>query len=122
MRRPAGARGADAPAILFVDPEDGATGILCDTPVALRLSSPVDPASLGPETLRVHDDAGPVPGEARLLADGRLLVWRAARLLRPLALHFVVAQGLRDRRGREVAPHWSRFVPCAIGREDLLLP
>ncbi len=119
MRRPAP---ESAPAVLFVDPEDGATGILRDAPVALRLSAPLDPDCLGPDTLRIHDDAGRVPGQARLLADGCLLLWRAARPLRALALHFVVAQGLRDRRGRAIAPHWSRFVPCAIGREDLNLP
>lgn len=111
-----------APAVLFVDPEDGATGIFRDAPVALRVSAPLDPQCLGPDSFRVHDDAGMVPGQARLLADGRLLLWRAARPLRALALHFVVAQGLRDRRGRAIAPHWSRFVPCAIGREDLNLP
>jgi hypothetical protein len=118
-----GAAAADVtpPAILFVDPEDGATGVMRDTAIALRLSAPLDPDSVGPETLRVHDDGGAVPGAACVLADGRLLVWRAERPLRPLALHFVVARGLRDRRGREVPAHWSRFVPCAISREDLLL-
>jgi len=113
---------AEGPAILFVDPGDGATGIFHDAPVALRASTPLDPHSVGPCSLRVHDDAGAVPGSAWLLADGCLLVWRAERLLRADALHFVVADGLRDRRGRCLAPHWSRFVPCAIGREDLLLP
>lgn len=122
MKRISGACERAAPSILFVDPGDGATGILRDAPVALRLSAPLDPASVGPDSLRVHDDAGRVPGEARLLADGRLLVWRAARPLRALALHFVVAQGLRDRCGRDLAPHWSHFVPCDIGREDLILP
>jgi hypothetical protein len=110
------------PAILFVDPEDGATGVFRDAPIALRTSVPLDPASVGPGSIRVHDDAGTVPGSARLIADGSLVLWTPERLLRADALHFIVADGLRDRRGRVVAPLWSRFVACAIGREDLLLP
>jgi hypothetical protein len=107
------------PQILFVEPEDGSTGVFLDTPVALRASVPLDPLSVGPESLRVHDDTGRVPGVARVLADACVVLWRASRPLRPQTIHFVVVDGLRDRRGRALAPHWSRFVPCGIGREDL---
>ncbi len=120
MRRLAERADDAQPQILFVEPEDGSTGVFFDTPVAVRASAPLDPLSVGPDSLRVHDSAGRVPGAARVLTDACVALWRASRPLRPGALHFVVADGLRDRQGRELRPHCSRFVPCAIGREDLL--
>jgi hypothetical protein len=109
----------ERPAIALVEPGDGATGIFRDAPVALRTSAPVDPRSLTAETLRVQDPEGRVPGHARASADGRLLVWWPERLLQPDVLHFVVVRGLLDLRGRPVAPHFSRFVPCGLARQDL---
>jgi hypothetical protein len=108
-----------APGVVHVEPRDGATGIFCDTPVALRLSAPVDPRSLTRETLRVQDALGRVPGQAQASADGCLLVWWPARPLRADTLHFVVVSGLRDLHGRSMAPHFSRFVPCGFVRQDL---
>lgn len=119
MRRPPAPAEDGPPQILFVEPEDGSTGVFLDTPVALRASVPLDPLSVGPESLRVHDDVGRVPGVARVLADACVVLWRATRPLRPEAIHFVVVDGVRDCRGRTLARYWSRFVPCGIGREDL---
>ena len=54
-----------------------------------------------------------------MFTDGRLVIWTAARLLAPGIEHLVTADGLKDRKGREVAPHRSRFVPGALARSDL---
>lgn len=105
--------------VALVEPDDGATGIFCDAPVALRISSPVDPRSLTAETLCVQDPQGCVPGRVQASGDGCLVFWQPERLLQPDVLHFVVVRGLRDRRGRPVAPHFSRFVPCGLARKDL---
>lgn len=112
-------RAGQAPGVAHVEPEDGATGIFRDAPVALRLSSPIDTRSLTGETLRVQDSDGPVAGRTQASADGRLVVWRPERPLRPNVLHFVVASGLTDQAGRPLAPHYSRFVPCAFARKDI---
>ena len=109
----------ERPGIALVEPGDGATGIFRDAPVALRVSAPVDPRSLTAETLRVQDPDGCVPGHAQASGDGCLLVWWPERLLQPDVLHFVVVRGLFDLRGRPVAPHFSRFVPCGFARQDL---
>ena len=50
------------PAVARVDPRDGATQVLRDAPVILRISQPLDPASLSLETVSVEDDGGAVPG------------------------------------------------------------
>lgn len=110
-----------APAVARVDPRDGATQVLRDAPVILRISQPLDPESLSLETVSVEDDGGTVPGRLRLSPDFLVVIWGGDRPLRPGILHFVVARGLRDRRGRPVNPHWSRFVPCDLAREDLRL-
>lgn len=107
-----------APGVVHVEPGDGATGILCDTPVALRLSVPVDPRSVSAETVRVQDPFGAVPGHPQASADGCLIVWQPERPLRADLLHFVVASGLRDAHGRPLAPHFSRFVPWCFARQD----
>ncbi len=110
-----------APAVARVDPRDGATQVLRDAPVILRISQPLDPESLSLETVSVEDDDGTVPGWVRLSPDSFVVIWGGDRPLRAFMLHFVVARGLRDRRGRPVHPHWSRFVPCDLAREDLRL-
>ena len=109
------------PAVARVDPGDGATQVLRDAPVVLRMSQPLDPGSVSPETVLVEDDDGAVPGWLRLSPDAQVVIWGGERHLRPGILHFVVARGLRDRLGRPVHPHWSRFVPCDLAREDLRL-
>lgn len=110
-----GGRQADQPpAVLHVDPDDGRVGVFCDALVVLHVSQPLDEASLVAATFSVRDPAGAVPGELRVVGRGDVLVWRAARRLRPDAPHFVLVSGLLDRRGRELPRHLSRFVPCAF--------
>jgi hypothetical protein len=108
-----------APWVMRTSPEDGAVFVLRDTPVLVRLSHPVDPATLSPATLRVIDACGAVPAEIASTADGLLVIWRARRLLVPGVEHVLTMSGLRDRQGREVSAHWSRFVPCGLARDDL---
>jgi hypothetical protein len=106
--------------VMKVDPGDGATGVLRDTPVLARLSHPADAASVHTGTFRVEERGGAeVPGVVLLSPDGRLLIWTAVRLLAPGVEHLVTADGLKDHRGRHVAPHRSRFMPCALARDDL---
>ena len=111
---------AQGPAwVTKVDPGDGATGVFRDTPVLARLSHPADAASVT-GSFRVEErGGGEVPGAVLLSPDGRLLIWTAARLLAPGVEHLVTADGLKDHRGRQVAPHRSRFVPCALARDDV---
>lgn len=105
--------------VLRVDPHDGATGVFRDAPVVLRLSHPaqVEP---GLDPVEVLDDQGAVPGATFVSPDGLVLVWRGLRGLKPEAVHFVATRGLVDREGRPFAPHLSRFLPCTLGREDLV--
>ena len=103
-----------------VDPGDGATGVFRDARVLACLSHPADAATVHRGSFRVEESGGAeVPGELMLSPDGRLLIWIAARLLMPGVEHLVTADGLRDSRGRQIAPHRSRFVPCALARDDV---
>src|SRR2546426_562105 len=103
-----------------VDPGDGATGVFRDPRVLACLSHPADAATVRGGHFRVEEaGGGEVPGEVLLSPDGRLLIWTAARPLVPGVEHLVPADGLKDHRGREVAPHRSRFVPCALARDDV---
>lgn len=105
--------------VLRVDPHDGATGVFRDAPVVLRLSHPAQ-VEAGAAAIEVLDDQGAVPGATFVSPDGLVLVWRGLRGLRPEAVHFVATRGLLDREGRTFAPHLSRFLPCGLGREDLV--
>ena len=103
-----------------VDPRDGATGVFRDARVLACLSHPADAATVHDGSFRVEESGGAeVPGDVLLSPDGRLLIWTAARLLVPGVEHLVTADGLRDHRGREDVPHRSRFVPCALARDDV---
>jgi len=103
--------------VLRVDPLDGATGVFRDAPVLVRLSGPLDDASLTAEAFSVRDPDGPVPGSlSRVAVD--LLVWNASRALRPHAIHFVLTRGLRDVAGHAIADHCSRFVCGELGFAD----
>lgn len=105
--------------VLRVDPEDGAAGVLRDSPVLLRLSRPVDPGCLSPLALEVRDGRGSVPSRLGLSPDRRVLIWRPARRLAARAEHLVIASGLRDETGGTLAPHFSRFVTGGLGGDDL---
>ena len=111
---------ADDPVrVLRVEPKDGATGVFRDTPIVASLSHALQPSSVVAEAVCVEDDEGAVPGRSALSADGRCVVWRAERLLVPGAAHRVTVAGLRDLRGRAIAPHQSAFVPCDLTFRDL---
>lgn len=124
--RPAGVNPCGSPlaapaCVLRVDPSDGAKGVFRDAPVVLSLSRPVEASSVSPETLRVREAGGAtVPGRLELSPDGSVVIWTGTRLLEPGVEHVVVAEGLRDLRGWEVAPHESRFVPCDFALGDPL--
>ena len=100
--------------VLRVDPRDGAMGVFRDSPVIVRLSQPVDQASLTADAFHVEGPEGRVAGRLALSPDGCCLIWTAERLLAPDELHFVVVRGLADRHGRGVEPHITRFVPCDL--------
>lgn len=107
------------PSLVRVDPGDGATGVFRDAPVVARFSHPLEPSSLSGQTFRVWDGGGPVPGLARLCPARDVVVWQGDRALLSDLTHFVMASGLRDIRGRDVAPHLSRFVTCSLVRRDI---
>jgi Big-like domain-containing protein len=111
---------ADDPVrVLRVEPRDGATGVFRDTPIVASLSHPLQPSSVTSEAFAVFDEDGAVPGRSALSADGRCVVWQAERLLVPGSRHRVNVSGLRDLRGRTMAPHRSDFVPCDLSFRDL---
>lgn len=116
---PVGSAETAAGWVMRTSPEDGAVFVLRDTPVLIRLSHPVDLATLDDEAVRVVDAHGAVAAEISATADGLLVIWRAHALLVPGVEHVLSVSGLRDRQGREMSPHWSRFVPCGLAREDL---
>jgi Bacterial Ig-like domain len=117
--RPSLSAGDDPVRVLRMDPTDGATGVFCDTPIVASLSHPLQASSVTAEAFAVEDEAGAVPGEPALTPDGRCVVWRPARLLVPGVAHRVRVAGLRDVRGRTMAPHQSRFVPCDLTFRDV---
>jgi hypothetical protein len=105
--------------VMNTTPPDGAVFVLRDSPVLLRFSHAVDPLSLSTRAVRVLDASGDVPAGVRWAAEGHVVIWESRRLLVPGVEHVVIARGLLDRRGRAVAEHWSRFVPCGLSRDDL---
>lgn len=122
LRMPASAaRGAEELTlrVQHVDPPEGARGVFRDSPVVVRLSRPVDPLTVTPETFLVMDDSGPVPGGVWTSLDGRVVVWTPTRLLAAGRLHYVRLAGLRDRRGRDLAVHESAFEPGHLALGDL---
>jgi hypothetical protein len=111
---------ADEPfRIVRVDPTNGAAGVFRDAPVVVSFSHPLDVASLAGESLRVEEAGHALAGEWRLSPDGAVAMWIATTLLQPGREHVVVASGLKDRHGREVPRHESRFVPGDLTFEDL---
>jgi len=104
--------------VVRVDPGDGSAFVLRDTPVLIRLSAAVDPASVTHRSVHVVDAGGAVPSHLGLSADERVVIWCPERMLVPGAEHEVRVRGLVDRAGRPVRVHASRFVPCGFARKD----
>jgi hypothetical protein len=114
------ALGADGPGlVVHVEPGNGATGILRDSPVVTRLSRCVDRLSLSAATFRVEDPSGPVPARLATSPDGHVVLWWPERLLEAGAEHRVVAEGLRDAVGRPIPTWESRFVAGGFAGADL---
>jgi hypothetical protein len=112
----------EAPSVLRVNPEDGAAGVFRDAPVIVSLSHPIDPATLAltPDAVRVETvDGCIVEGRVSASPDGAVLIWTAVHGLTAGAIHFVAVRGLRDRRGLDLRPHVTRFVPCDLTLADL---
>jgi len=110
----------DQPAwVMRVDPSDGASFVLRDTPVLLRVSHRLLAESVSADSVRVLDPQGQVSGQVRVCGDGRVVIWQAERLLTSGVEHVVIVRGVRDTRGRVVQEHWSRFVPCGLARAEL---
>jgi len=105
--------------VVRVEPADRSAGVMRDSPVLLRLSRRVDPASVSMQTVEVRDPSGCVPAHVELSPDGLVLILRPRRLLTPDVEHEVRATGLRDDGGREVAAHRSRFLTCRLSTRDL---
>jgi hypothetical protein len=105
--------------VQHLDPPDGARGVFRDAPVVARLSRPVDPLTVTPETFLVMDEHGPVPGGVWTSLDGRLAVWTPGRLLIAGRLHCVRLAGFRDRHGLELVVHESGFEPGDLALGDL---
>jgi len=103
--------------VVWVEPEDGAQGVFRDPVVLVRVSQPVDPASLA--QLHVRDEAGTVPSRLETSPDLRVLIWRPERLLRPGTEHVIIMEGLRDRRGQALPDFRSRFVCGTLAQADL---
>jgi hypothetical protein len=103
------------PFVMWVEPEDGAQGVLCDSVVLVRFSQPIDPESLA--CLRWLDPEGDVPVHFETSQDRRVLIAHAERRLCPCTPHVLRIDGLRDVRGRSVPVFESRFVsgPVAFG-------
>ena len=106
--------------VVRIDPGDGAIGVFRDDPVVAVLSHPADAASVTAEVFQVSDDAALVAGALRVSPDARVVVWTPGTALRPDADHLVSIAGLRDLRGREMAPHRSRFRSCRFTARDAM--
>ena len=105
--------------IVRVDPLNGAAGVFRDATIIVSFSHPLDAASLGGETLRVEEAGRALVGEWKLSPDGAVAMWIATGLLTPGREHVIVVSGLKDRHGREVPRHESRFVPGDLTFEEL---
>jgi hypothetical protein len=118
--RPVAGLVAEPTWVVKVDPGDGSSFVLRDTPVLVRLSAPVNPASVTHRSVRVVDASGPVPAELSLSADERVVIWCPQRLMAPSIEHELVVCGLLDRQGRPVPNYTSRFFPCGLARGDFI--
>jgi hypothetical protein len=114
-----GPSGDGGPRVVRVDPEDGAMAVFGDAPVVITVSHPVEPSSLGPRTIRLSSREGAVDGGLALSPDARVVIWTPRHRLRA-GEHVVEVSGVRDRRGRDVAPHRSVFTVAHPSLDDLL--
>ena len=110
----AGVLAEGSPVVSRIDPPNGATGVFRDALVVASLTHPADPSTVSSCTFRVEDEACMVPGRLMVSPDGRALIWRGRRLLRPNREHRVILSGLRDVHGREVAGHTGWFMSCDL--------
>jgi hypothetical protein len=105
--------------VVRVDPGDGVLSVLCDSPVVVRFSRPLDVTSLREARVEVGDRAGALPGRSRLSPDAQVLIWLGSRQFQPQAGHSVRLEGLRDQRGEPVAEWESVFATGRLTRDDL---
>ena len=107
------------PRVLRVDPPPGARGVFRDAAVVLTLSHPLDPATLGPQSVRVlaHDQS--LPGAISWSPDRCIAVWLPAAPLPAHTEHVLEVIGLSDWRGRRVAFHRSGFVAGPYTLDEL---
>ena len=95
---------AARPTVVSVTPPDGAVQVSPATSVVLRVSAPVDPATLTAEAVTLASAAGPVPATLELLPDRRSVVLRPDDLLpEDTTLTLTATAALRDTFGGALA-------------------
>jgi hypothetical protein len=94
---------ATGPRLVALDPPDLAVGASLTPVVSARFDEPLDPASVGPASLRLLQAGSVLPSQIALSADGRALELRPEA---PLALDTVfsaeLSGALRDAQGNAV--------------------
>jgi hypothetical protein len=114
-----GPGGEGGPRVVRVDPEDGTPAVFGDAPVVVTFSHAVEPATIGPRSVRLSASQQAVDGRLALSPDARVVIWTPVRPLAP-GQHVVEVSGVRDRRGRDVRPHRSVFTVAHSSLDELL--
>ncbi len=109
------------PAVVAIDPADGATGVATNVLVDVLMSEPIDPSFVSASTVALTRNGTPVTGSFSLADANRRIRFWPIPPLQPGAAHVLTLSGLRDVSGN------VRPAPVAIdfttgAGADLLSP
>jgi len=91
------------PGIVRTDPRPNQQDVVANTPIRIVLTEPVDPTTVGAETVSLDSDGVPVPGQFRLVtADHTIIEFVPDQVLAPGANYVLHGSRIRDLDGAEL--------------------
>ena len=103
------------PTVVATTPNDGASEIGGNTPVAFQCDEPINPNTVDNQTVRITADLVEVLGSFEFSSDLRIVTLQPFNLLQSGKLHTVILDGVEDVSGNPMTPFEFSFTTAATG-------
>ena len=111
------------PEVTSAAPEDGDTGVPTNALAMVQMSEVIDAALVGPATVFLQKDGGPVVDSLYSFEDAdRRILLRPVDPLEPSTTYVLSVQGLRDTSSNAMAPGAQQFTFTTDSGADFLSP
>ena len=111
-----------APSVKFVSPPAGISGAPVNSRIAVGVSEPLDPTTIGPNSMTLKKGGNLVPGSSAIQTGSTEVSFTPSSPLEPSTTYTIELSGAADRAGNPLPPFSSVFTTSASAAPDQLGP